>query len=344
MRALAVNCDGKASGRASTMAPELSRRQFLIAIGAAGAASVIPNARLAATEPPLYPPVDLTYFNRPLLPAPFEVHFVYASITWEGHDDQAIRDVSEAGFRGIQLRSPILKQYGDRPKELRELLEKYKLEMVALSSGDVKSEPAVISDQIQLHTRNARFVHDVGGRYLQLTGPPRPKGRQLVADDYKAAGRALTEIAKRSVDLGVPVGYHNHMNTLSEGPDELDWVLEAADTRYLKLELDIAHYKQGGGDPAKAVRKYRDLLLFLHIKDVESTPPAEGRDAKHSYRFLELGRGAVDIPAVFAALKEVNFSGWAVVELDKVPDPGKTAKECALISRRYIEQKLGLKV
>jgi len=327
------------------MASALSRRQFLVAIGAAGAASVIPTTRLAATEPPpLYPPVDLSYFDRPLASAPFEVHFGYAAITWDGNDDQAIKDVSEAGFRGIQLRSPILKQYGDRPKELRELLEKYKLEMVALSSGDVKAEPAMISDQIQLHTRHARFVHEVGGRYLQLTGPPRPKGRQLVADDYKAAGRALTEIAKRSVDLGVPVGYHNHMNTLSEGPDELDWVLEAADTRYLKLELDIAHYKQGGGDPAKAVRKYRDLLLFLHIKDVESTPPAEGRDAKHSYRFLELGRGAVDIPAVFAALKEVNFSGWAVVELDKVPDPGKTAKECALISRRYIEQKLGLKV
>jgi inosose dehydratase len=316
----------------------------MIAIGAAGAASVIPKRSSAGIEPLLYPPVDLSYFDKTLAPAPFEVHFGYAAITWEGNDDQAIKDVSEAGFHGIQLRSPILKQYGDRPKELSDLLAKYKLEMVALSSGDVRSEPAALAEQIQLHTRNARFVHEVGGRYLQLTGPPRPKGRQPVPDDYKAAGRALTEIARRSVDLGVPVGYHNHMNTLSEGPDELDRVLDAADTRYLKLELDIAHYQQGGGDPPKAVRKYRDLLLFLHIKDVESTPPAEGRDAKHSYRFLELGRGTVDIPAVFAALKDVSFRGWAVVELDKVPDSGTTAKECALISKRYIEQKLGLKV
>jgi inosose dehydratase len=288
--------------------------------------------------------VDLSYFDRPITPAPFEVHFGYAAITWEGNDDQAIRDVSDAGFRGIQLRSPTLKEYGDRPKDLRELLDKYKLEMVALSSGDVRSEPAMLADQLELHTRNARFVHDVGGRYLQLTGPPRPKNRQPVADDYKAAGRVLTEVAKRSVDLGVPVGYHNHMNTMSEGPDELDWVMDSADPRYVKLELDIAHYKQGGGDPAKAVRLYRDRILFLHLKDVESTPPAEGRDAKHSYRFLELGRGTVDIPAVFAALKEVNFRGWAVVELDRVPDKARTPKECAMISKHYIEDKLGMKV
>jgi sugar phosphate isomerase/epimerase len=30
--------------------------------------------------------------------------------------------------------------------------------------------------------------------------------------------------------------------------------------------------------------------------------------------FVELGRGAVDLPAVFAALRAVGFRGWAVVE------------------------------
>jgi len=327
------------------MSSSLSRRDFIIAIGAAGAASLIPRkAQGYADAAPLYPAIDLSYFDRPLTPAPFEMHFGYAAITWGGNDDQAIKEVSEAGFRGIQLRAPVLKEYGDRPKDLRDLLDKYKLELVALSSGDIRSEPGTMAQQIELHTRNARFVHDVGGRYLQILGPPRPKDGQPVADDYKTAGRVLTEVSKRCVDLGVPVGYHNHMNTLSEGPDELDWVMDAADPRYVKLLLDIAHYKQGGGDPVKAVKKYSDRILFLHLKDVESTPLAEGRDAKHSYQFLELGRGTVDIPAVIAALKQINFRGWAVVELDRVPDKARTPKECALISKRYIEEKLGMKV
>jgi inosose dehydratase len=47
---------------------------------------------------------------------------------------------------------------------------------------------------------------------------------------------------------------------------------------------------------------------------------------------------------VFAALKDVKFRGWAVIELDSVPDNTRTPKECALISRKYLEDKLGMKI
>jgi inosose dehydratase len=120
--------------------------------------------------------------------------------------------------------------------------------------------------------------------------------------------------------------------------------MDASDPRYVKLELDIAHYQQGGGDPVKAIRTYRDRLLFLHIKDVEGPLEAGTGDPKHSYRFVELGRGKVDLPACFTALKEIMFRGWAVVELDSVPDKSRTPKESAVISRKYIEEKLKLTI
>jgi inosose dehydratase len=120
--------------------------------------------------------------------------------------------------------------------------------------------------------------------------------------------------------------------------------MDAADSRYIKLELDIAHYHQGGGDSAKAIRKYRDRLLFLHIKDVESPVPAAAGEQSRSYRFVELGRGKVDLPAVFKALEDVNFRGWAIVELDSVPDKARTPKEAAMISKRYLEEELGMRI
>jgi inosose dehydratase len=104
----------------------------------------------------------------------------------------------------------------------------------------------------------------------------------------------------------------------------------------------VAHYFEGGGDPAKAIEKYHDRLLFLHIKDVESLPTSE--NAKHPYRFVELGRGRVDLPAVFDALHKVNFRGWAIVELDAVPDKTRTPKECGEISKKYLEEKLKVMV
>jgi inosose dehydratase len=83
-----------------------------------------------------------------------------------------------------------------------------------------------------------------------------------------------------------------------------------------------------------AIRRYADRLLFLHIKDVQS--PVPGGEAE-SYRFVELGRGKVDVKAVFAALAEVRFNGWAVVELDEVPDKERSPKESAEISKRYLQ-------
>jgi inosose dehydratase len=47
---------------------------------------------------------------------------------------------------------------------------------------------------------------------------------------------------------------------------------------------------------------------------------------------------------VFTALGRVGFKGWAIVELDSVPDNARTPKESALISKRYLEQRLGLTV
>ncbi|PYU01693.1 MAG: xylose isomerase [Acidobacteria bacterium] len=318
------------------------RREFLRGIGAvtaATAASAFPLKKFCAAEF-LYPPMDLSYFDRPISPAPGEIHFGYASITWSGNDRQAIEDIAALGFPGIQLRANVLKEFSG-PAELRALLEKHQLKMVALSSGGVRIDSAVEKDEIAKHTANAKFVRDVGGLYLQVTDE-RPKDRAITSADYMRLGKLITEIGKRTADLGVSLGYHNHMGSLGERPEEVDQILEAADPRYAKLELDVAHYFQGGGDPAKAIEKYHDRLLFLHIKDVESLAAAE--NPKHPYRFVELGRGRVDLPEVFEALHKVNFRGWAIVELDAVPDKTRTPKECAEISKKYLEEKLKVTV
>jgi len=82
-------------------------------------------------------------------------------------------------------------------------------------------------------------------------------------------------------------------------------------------------------------------LSFLHIKDVESPIPG---DQTKPYRFVELGRGKVDLPGVFSALKEIKYRGWAVVELDAVPDKTGSPKESAIINKQYIQEKLKMKI
>ena len=208
----------------------LTRRGFLSSVAAAGAVSLFSDGVFA----------------------PQDLRFAYAAITWQGKDLDAIRDVSALGFPGIQLRSPILKEYGDKPAALKELLDRNKLVMVALSSGGLKIDPAAEKDDLELHTRHARFVKDVGGLYLQVTDT-RPK-RDLTPDDYKRLGRLMTEIGKRTADIGIPIGYHNHMNNIGERPEEVKWVLDAADPRLCEARarcraLSAGRRRSGKGDP-----------------------------------------------------------------------------------------------
>jgi inosose dehydratase len=253
----------------------------------------------------------------------------YAAITWGGNDRQAIEDISSLGYTGIQIRSNVLTQFGDRPDELRALLAERRLTFVALSSGSVRVDSADPAAMIDQHIRNARFLRDAGGLFLQLT-VDRPSTRAVTDADFATAGRLLSEIGRRTADLGIPLGFHPHMGSLAEQPRELDRVMDAADPRHVRLLLDVAHYQQGGGNPVDAIRRYRDRLLFLHIKDVRALPKAG------DYQFVELGEGTVKLRDIFATLADVSFRGWAVVELDSVTNSGRSPRESAAMSKRYL--------
>jgi inosose dehydratase len=294
----------------------VTRRELLTTLASLAGAAAFPGAVHAAT-----------------------MRFGYAAITWGSALAQAMDDIAAVGFRGIQLRGEAFQQYGDRPAALKEALAAHHLTFVALSSGNISIDPAREKDELAMHVKHTQFVRQAGGLYLQVIDE-RPKGRAIVADDYRRLGTLLTELGKRTADLGVPLVYHHHMNSLGEKPDEVASVLAAADRKYVRMLFDTAHYQQGGGDPAAAIRKYRDWIDVLHLKDVRAGGSRRSGGSGGSYEFVELGRGRVDLPGVFAALREINFTGWGIVELDRVPDPGRTPKESAEINKRYLVEKV----
>lgn len=270
------------------------------------------------------------------------LRFGYAEITWGDNDRQALDDIAAVGFPGVQLRSNSLPHF--TPAELRATLLAHKLTFVALSSGDMSLDKPE-AEELARNVAHAQYLKDAGGLYLQIldSGAGKKGPRTVTPDECLRLGRLLTELGKRTAGIGVPLGYHNHMGTISEHPENLARVLDAADPKYVRLELDIAHSLQGGGDPIAQIHTYRDRLLFLHLKDVITLPPtAEG--AAPGYRWVELGQGRVDVPGVFAALKKANFRGWCIVELDGVPVPSRTPRQSAEINRDFLTQKLGVRL
>ena len=118
----------------------------------------------------------------------------------------------------------------------------------------------------------------------------------------------------------VAAAFHPHTATYIESPDEVAALLEATD---VSIAFDTGHTVVGGGDPVELAREARGRITHLHLKDVDQSVLARIRSqeltveqAWESGLFCEFGTGAVDFPAVLAALD--GFAGWAVVEQDRV--------------------------
>jgi len=259
----------------------------------------------------------------------------YAAITWGGKDDQAIEDLSAVGFKAIQLRSSAFDTYGTRPAVLKDLLATHGLTFAILSSGDLKYQPGDREAMLALHLSHARFVRDAGGEFLQVIDEL-PKGRAVGPDDYQALADMLNTLGERTKAIGVPLVYHNHMNSTGEKPDAIEAILADAAASSVGLLFDIAHYQQAGGDPVKGIRRYGKAIKAVHLKDVRTIEAAPG------YQWVELGRGRVDVKGCVAALKDVGFDGWAIVEFDRVVDAGGSPKASAEKNREYVTKQLGL--
>jgi inosose dehydratase len=311
----------------------LSRRKFLGVLSAAGASAAVLARSVAGAS--------VARFSSPVAGAAPSIRIGYASITWGGKAEQAIDDISALGYPGIQLRSDDIKSF--QPAALREELHKKKLEFVALSSGNVHIDPSSRDSDIATHMAHATYMRDSGGHYLQVLDQE-PGRSDFSASDYKYFGSVLTELGKRTSDIGIPLVYHNHLNSVSEHPEGLVRVFDAVDPKYVKLLFDIAHYQAGGGDPVKGVAQFKEHLALLHIKDLGKPFDLPANDTKRLEDFVELGRGNVNILGVFHALHQIKFRGWAIVELDSENDKSRTPKESAEISKKYLEDKLGIDV
>lgn len=268
----------------------------------------------------------------------------YATISWPKDEfDQALKTISALGYRGVHMLGWVRDAYqGGKIHELREWLQKLKLVPTALSCGGADLEPGRPVDATGRFREYLAFMSSLGGYFLQVPVGGRPD-RKYTATEIKSLGTSLNEWGKLAKDSGLTLGYHPHLETLGETREGLGEVLEATDPRYVGLIADLAHLALGGSDPVEVIRTYHQRLIFLHLKDARRDTYAlalQNRAAarKMKYRFCEIGRGVINFPAVVTTLREVQFKGWVVVELDRYEPPPGGPAESARINKEALRQ------
>lgn len=271
---------------------------------------------------------------------------------------EVLDEMATAGYEGTEL-GP----YGylpTEPERLRAELSARGLELVSAFVPMPLAEPERHEAAFHEALRVAELLARSGARLIVLADEMtkariEPAGKVVEARDgltdrqWDAAIRTLERTARACRELGLSVAFHHHAGTFIETPDEIERLCASTDPKLIGLCLDTGHYFYGGGDPVEAVLRYGARIRHLHLKDIDPTVLEKVRwegigflDAVRQSVFCELGRGAVDFPAVMRALADCRYSGWAVVEQDlDASQPGMRPLDCAIRSRSYLREVIG---
>ena len=278
------------------------------------------------------------------------------------HADGAPRDGSEAmaildeiarvGYEGTQL--------GDGFPEgaaLRDALRDRGLRLAEVYVPLPATVDGPVGDALAIAEERLRLLHEGEGEVLCLaldSSPGRDEaagrasepGTPVLSDPgWDSLVELIHAVADRATALGHPVVFHPHGGTFIETPAEVERLAAATDPGRMGICLDVGHYLVGGGDPVTAIRALGDRVTHVHLKDVDpavltrlQAGALEGLG--HGIRdrvFTELGAGMLDLDGVVAALAELDYAGWLIVEQDTTWAP---PSESAAIGRHVLASAL----
>jgi inosose dehydratase len=148
-------------------------------------------------------------------------------------------------------------------------------------------------------------------------------------------------------EAGLRTVFHHHCATFVETPQEIDALMQRTDDSLVGLCLDSGHITYARGSPADLLDRYGTRTWHVHFKDCAPAVAARARSENWDYQtairggvFCELGKGAVDFPALLEALRQRGYAGWIVVEQDVLPSMGSPL-DSARRNREYL-RRLGL--
>jgi inosose dehydratase len=267
-------------------------------------------------------------------------------------------ELAETGYTGTELGD-----WGYMPTEpcaLKGELERRGLAMLGAFVPVALKNQLEHDAGIETAVRTARLLAAVASTpkpYLVLadnngTDPERtrmagrvPAGAGLSAAEWAIFAAGANRLADAVLEAtGLRTVFHHHCAGYVETPDEIERFLELTDPQKIGLVFDTGHFTYGAGHAGvvEALGRYGERVWYIHFKDCDPQVAARARAERWDYFtalrhgvFCELGKGAVDFPAVLRWLAGHDYGGYVLVEQDVLPGMG-APKESARRNREYL--------
>jgi inosose dehydratase len=280
----------------------------------------------------------------------------YPGPSWEQSYQKMLDEMVVAGYTGTEL-GP----YGFLPTDPTVLggeLAQRKLKLLGSFVPAVLSDPASSKVVVEHVRKVGGLLAALGAPFLVLADAqsderdriagrvPADGSKGWSAEQWKQVAKVVAEAAAVTNEFGLDLVFHPHISTYVETPEETEQFFDVTSASKIGLCLDTGHCLYAGGDPVAEAEKYRDILRFIHIKDVNNSILEEVRRKEMNFEqaieanaFTIIGQGSIDFPKFFQVLEKNNYSGWLVVEQDvKFGATVLPPVESIAASLRYLEQ------
>jgi len=228
----------------------------------------------------------------------------------QGEKDFAgiIAKAAEIGFSGVEFAG--YGPYGDKPGELRKLLDDAGLKVFGTHTG----YNLVMPDKIQ---QTIAFHKTIGCPYMIV---PWIDPQQIATKDgcLKVA-EVLTRASETAQAAGLHVGYHAHggdFKKIEGGLTAWEELFDHTPQAFVH-QIDLGNCLGGGGDPYALIERYPGRSLSVHLK--EHGGPAGA----------VFGQGVVDFKRALALCEKVGGTACYIVEHESDPENAfATARRC----------------
>ncbi len=214
--------------------------------------------------------------------------------------------------------------------ELRDLLDRHELSLVAGFVGMVLHDPARADEARATARSSARLLAGAGATHFVTAAISAVDDWEHL--DLDAAGwdhllAMIGELEDLTAEQGLTQVVHPHYDTVIETAAEVERVVDGCDAQ---ICLDTGHLALGGADPLRFAIDHASRVGLVHLKDVRSgvadrlaASELDLVGAVQAGLFAPLGEGDIPIEATVIALEQAGYDGWYVLEQDAALTTGE---------------------
>lgn len=213
---------------------------------------------------------------------------------------KVMKKISTIGYHYIELFDGNLEKFDHSPEILKAYLAETNTKILGIYTGANYIYTDAFEDEFFRIKNTIENMKKFGAKHLVLGGGA-IRGNGNVAEDYETLAKNLDQVAQFAEENGIIASYHPHLGSAVETPEQIEQLFSLTNIRFCP---DIAHLVAGGGDALKLIKKYRNRIEYVHLKDLKGS------------EFVPLGEGDISLKEIIHYLKEDGFSGDWLVEID----------------------------